>query len=48
MAFGINDPFDASQRDEEGGERLPISEICVNAEELQAVGLVRLGQHLQK
>src|SRR5262249_48369628 len=46
--LGVNDPLDFAQRRKEGGEGSPIGERRVISEELQAVGLMRLHQDLQK
>jgi hypothetical protein len=35
----IDHPFRSPERDEEGGERVGISERCVRAEELESAGL---------
>src|SRR4030095_141148 len=40
--FGVNDPFEFSERRQEGDERIPDGEICVTAEEPQLVGVMRL------
>jgi len=43
----IDHPFRSPERDEEGGERVGISERCVRAEELESADLVGRDQHLQ-
>jgi hypothetical protein len=46
--LAFDHPLEPPQRRKEGGNGCPISEACVAAEELQAIGVIGFDQNLQK